>query len=136
MALALPPVEAEHLVPGGVVQLLHPILEHLRRDDLADAVISGSQEGRAEHAELLLEDSEATAVDHHCHRSAGAGLLQHVLVRAELRIREQLDLDLAAGSLGHIGRETLQPLVKRIGSCERCVDAQCVIRRQRGKAGT
>src|SRR5690606_12502569 len=54
----------------------------------------------------------------------------------QLGIREQLDLYPSTGSCGDVRHKALKPLVKRIGSCERCVDAQRVVGRDRGETGT
>ena len=89
------------------MQLLHPFLELVRDDDLADAIIARGQVGGAEHAELVDEGREAPAIDHHGDRGAGAGLLQHVLIGAELRIGEELDFDSAVGGGGDIVAESL-----------------------------
>ena len=109
---------------GSLAQLAHPFLEHARRHHLADAVVARGEIGRAEHAELLDEVGEAAAIDHHGNGRAGTGLLQHVLVGAELRVGEQLDLDRAVRALGHRVAEALQPLVKGISGRQRRVDAQ------------
>ena len=116
---------------GGLAQLAHPFLEHGRRDHLADAVVARGEIRRAEYAELLDEVGEAATVDDDGNGCAGAGLLQHVLVGAELRIGEQLDFDCAVRALGHRVAETFQPLVKRISGGQRRVDAE----RGRGKSG-
>src|SRR3546814_11602943 len=76
-----------------------PALEHRRGHDLAHAVVAGGEIGRAEHAELLGVDGEPAAVDDHRHPGAGAGLLENVLVLAELRAREQPYRHLAVGPL-------------------------------------
>ena len=80
------------------MQLLHPALEEVGGDDLADAVEALRQERRAEDAELLGEDGETAAIDDDGDVAAGARLLQHVLVLAELRAREEAHLEVAVGA--------------------------------------
>ena len=63
LPLALPPVEAQDLMAGGCAQLPDPLLEERRGDDLADAFEARRKVGRAEHAELVLEDGETAAID-------------------------------------------------------------------------
>ena len=142
MPLALPPVEAQDLVAGRVVQLLDPFLEHRRGHDLADAVVARGEIGRAEHAELLDEVRQPAAVDDHRDRRAGARLLQHVLVGTELRVREELHLDRAVRSGRDRVAKALQALVERVGGGERGIDAERVVgskadcrRRECGDAG-
>src|SRR3546814_8941964 len=76
--------------------------------DLAHAVVAGGEIGRAEHAELLGVDGQPAAVDDHRHPGAGAGLLENVLVLAELRAREQPYRHLAVGTLLDIRLEGVQ----------------------------
>ena len=116
---------------GSLAQLDHPFLEHGRRHHLADAVVARGEIRRAEYAELLDEVGEAATIDHDGNGRAGAGLLQHVLVGAELRIGEQLDFDRAVRALGHRVAEAFQPLVEGISGGQRRVDAE----RGRGKSG-
>ena len=116
--------------PDAVVQLLHPFLELRRGHDLADAVIAGGEIGRAEHAELVDEVRQPAAIDDHRDRRAGARLLQHVLVGAELRVREELYLDRAVRAGRDRVAKALQPLVERVGGGERGVDAERVVRRR------
>ena len=74
-------------MPRSVVQLFDPAFEHVGGDDLADAFIAGGEERGAEHAEFVHEHGETSAVDDNRDRGAGAGLLEHVFIRAELRVR-------------------------------------------------
>ena len=105
-------LKRQDLMAGSVAAAcLHPFLEHRRRHHLADAVVARGEIGRAEHAELLDEVRQAAAIDHDGNGRAGAGLLQHVLVGAELRVGEQLDLDRAVrAGLATASRKLSSPL--------------------------
>ena len=128
MALALEPVERENLVARGGAQLGDPFLEQRRRHELAQLVEVLRDIGRAEDAELLHVGAEPAAVDDHGNAGAGARLLQHVLVRTELRAGEQLDLDLAVRALRNVVAERLEPLEQRIVDGQRRVDVEREIR--------
>ena len=129
--LALPPVEGQHLMAGRLAQLVRPLVEHRRGDDLADAVVALGEIRAAQNTELLHEDGETPAVDDHRDSGTGAGLLQHVLVLAELRAGEQADGHLAAGPRLDVLLELLQPLVERVLLGQRRVDAERVVGGQR-----
>jgi hypothetical protein len=127
---ALPPVERENLVARSVMQLLHPGLELVRDNDLADAVIARGEVGRTEHAEFVDECRQAPAIHDHGNRRTGTGLFQHVLIGAELGIGEQLDFERPVRCRRDIVAEGFEPLVERVRSGQCGVDAQCIVGRQ------
>ena len=82
-------------MPRGSAQLGDPFLEQRRRDELAQFVEVLRDVRRAEDTQLLHVGAEPSAVDDHGNTGAGARLFEHVLVGAELRAGNELDLDLA-----------------------------------------
>jgi hypothetical protein len=133
VTLTLPPIEAQHLELRVVVELGDPFLEQRRGRNLAHAVITVGEIGRAHDAEFVLERREAAAIDDDRNGCAGTGLFEHVLVRTELRIGEQLDLNATATRLSDASHEALETLVQRVGDGERGIDAQRVVGCNSGK---
>jgi hypothetical protein len=124
VALALEPVERQDLVARRIAQLADPFLEQRRGRELAQLVEVLGDIGRAHDAELFHIGREPSAVDHDGDAAAGARLLQHVLVGAELRARKQPNLELLSCALLDARLEGLEALEQRIVDRERGIDVE------------